>query len=197
MELSWVLVIGFLCRFRSMRGVSANNDLGKGCGFLDDQLVESTDIRFPLSDKPFNFFSVPISSGKLTITLLSIFNSTRATRLDISVGIVARWFDERSNFSSFVRDAESMGRGTLDRKLPSTFSCFKPDGRFAGKASLLLGSSRLVSDPACLPNRFPPTDRLCNLDNLAIDTKDPDGSWFCSRFNDLRLTKRHIFGLSV
>ena len=189
---SWVLVIGFPWRFKSISGVLVNRSSGRGWGFLSDQWVECTEILLLFRERTFNLESCPMDEGKLTIELQSIASSVRFFRLPISSGTDVMSLFERSRLSSFTSMDVIIGLGTEERRLPCIFSCFSACGSFSGRGSTKCGVSSFG-----LPSKLSPTFRICNLVSLPMEFKQPGWSLFPERFRDFRFWRLPIFGSNV
>ena len=191
-----VLVIGFPCKFRSMRGVSVKSVDGRGWGSL---LFLFFDIWLFLRDSVFSFVSIPISNGNETRVLLSKLISVSVPfKWKISAGMDMIRLNDKSNFSNFIPTLYKQD-GTLDSMLCDMFTCFNDFGileqssmdiiiiGFAG--DLLLCLDFLGTSEGSWPSRFPFIDKFCNLDNWEITLNESADSWFSSHLNDFKFTK--------
>mmetsp|Transcript_1402 Transcript_1402/g.3890 ORF Transcript_1402/g.3890 Transcript_1402/m.3890 type:complete len:255 (+) Transcript_1402:932-1696(+) len=168
--------MGLPCKFRSINGVSANTVAGIDCSLPS---MKATILLF-FSDSCFSFTSLPSCSGRLTITLLSRFNSTSCVRRPIAEGTVPSWLLDRSSFCSLGKLLDSIVGGMEDSAFALSFNCFRLAGRSGSGSSCLPPSVAVI-----LPSWLPLADSVCSLVRCCIDAKLPAFSRFSSTLNNL------------
>mmetsp|Transcript_21939 Transcript_21939/g.52211 ORF Transcript_21939/g.52211 Transcript_21939/m.52211 type:complete len:242 (+) Transcript_21939:263-988(+) len=190
--LSCVAVMGFPCRFRSIRSVSVQSSSGRGCGW------SPAERRLRRSERTLSFVSFPTAAGSPTITLSSRFSSVRPIRSAMVSGTVARLFDERSSFSSILRLLSTMLRGTPDREFLASRIVLSPLGRFAGRAGRDDDDEEEApEEEAGRPSWLSLADSVFSLDSDDRTAKLPGDSLFRSTLSDLRTLRLASFGSSV
>ena len=195
MVLSCVVVMGFPCKFRSIRRVFVQSSFGRGCGF-----PVIIDRWFLLSERTLRCFSLPMAWGRPTTTLSSRFRSARLVRFAMVSGTVAKWFDERSSFSSIFKGVllSRMLRGMLESALFEINIVLRPLGSIAGRASVAVGLVRgLLVVPVATegrPSRLWLAERVFSFGSDDRTAMVPGEILLWSTLSDLRTLRLESFG---